>query len=55
VPEISRLENSLEHLRETQVLLQEHIVATGGDTDDDINSALKENESVMCVSDYIHG
>lgn len=44
--EISRLQNSLQHLKETQDLLRSHLQS---EADPDLQQALNENEEVMCV------
>ena len=44
--EISRLQNSLQHLKETQDLLRSHLQS---EADSDLQQALSENEEVMCV------
>jgi hypothetical protein len=47
-PEITRLQNSLEHLKRTQEELREH-VATSSSPDPDFIEAISENEEVMFV------
>jgi hypothetical protein len=42
------LQNSLEHLRQTQEGLREYLAS--GDSDPEVAKALEENEGVMCVS-----
>lgn len=44
--EITRLEHSLEHLVRTQHELRHHL-ATEGEGDEDLNAAVKENDTVM--------
>ncbi|KAG7449101.1 uncharacterized protein BT62DRAFT_662808 [Guyanagaster necrorhizus] len=45
--EIVRLQNSLQHLRETQELLGQHITENPNDQDVEIEKALEENETVI--------
>ncbi|KAK0230911.1 hypothetical protein IW262DRAFT_1341163 [Armillaria fumosa] len=45
--EIARLQNSLQHLRETQELLGQHIAENPNEQDADIENAFKENETVI--------
>ena len=48
--EISRLGNSIEHLKSTQDELRKYIdEEPEGDDDEEIEKAMKENEEVMCV------
>ncbi|KAF8315646.1 hypothetical protein DL93DRAFT_2135698 [Clavulina sp. PMI_390] len=44
--EIARLQNSLQHLEETQTILKEH---TATDPDPELIEALRDNNVVMCV------
>lgn len=49
--EIARLQNSLQHLRQTQQGLREYLESElPGNADPEISKALEENEAVMCVS-----
>ncbi|KAF8076489.1 hypothetical protein FPV67DRAFT_1471778 [Lyophyllum atratum] len=46
--EITRLQNSLQHLKQTQTTLQEYIEAESpGDVDPEITQALEENKTVV--------
>ncbi|KAK0206422.1 hypothetical protein DFS33DRAFT_1314569 [Desarmillaria ectypa] len=45
--EIARLQNSLQHLRETQGLLEHYIRENPDDQDPEIEKAFKENETVI--------
>jgi hypothetical protein len=47
--EIARLQNSLKHLRETQVALREHI-RDAPEHDADVEDAAQENEETMCAA-----
>ncbi|TFK43445.1 hypothetical protein BDQ12DRAFT_718665 [Crucibulum laeve] len=50
--EISRLQNSLKHLRETQDMLKDHImVEAPADPDPEITKAIEENEVVIGSQD----
>lgn len=45
--EIARLQNSLQHLRETQELLAQYIAENPDDKDAEMEKAFKENETVI--------
>ncbi|KAK0468230.1 uncharacterized protein EV420DRAFT_452831 [Desarmillaria tabescens] len=45
--EIARLQNSLQHLRETQELLGQYITENPDDQDPEIDKAFEENETVI--------
>ncbi|PBK72703.1 hypothetical protein ARMSODRAFT_953104 [Armillaria solidipes] len=45
--EIARLQNSLQHLRETQELLGQYIAENPDEQDAEIEKAFKENEAVI--------
>lgn len=49
VPEISRLQNSLKHLKETQEVLEAALAETTEPPDADITQAFEENQVVMYV------
>lgn len=52
-PEITRLQNSLQHLRETQTILREHVATESPqEIDVEITKAIEENETVMYASSY---
>ncbi|KAK1236473.1 hypothetical protein PQX77_000250 [Marasmius sp. AFHP31] len=46
-PEISRLRNSLQHLRQTQDLLREDIESDPKNVDAEVKAAFEENEQVI--------
>ncbi|KAL0070672.1 hypothetical protein AAF712_001893 [Marasmius tenuissimus] len=46
-PEISRLQNSLQHLRQTQDLLREDIESDPKNVDAEVKAAYEENEHVI--------
>lgn len=51
--EITRLQNSLQHLKQTQVTLQEYIdEEPSKDVDPEIRNALEENRTVMYAPIY---
>ena len=47
--EISRLQNSLQHLRQTQTLLREDIESDPTHVDSEVKAAFEENGQVMYV------
>ncbi|KAK0453502.1 hypothetical protein EV421DRAFT_685146 [Armillaria borealis] len=47
IEEIARLQNSLQHLRETQELLGQYIAENPEEQDAEIEKAFKENETVI--------